>query len=189
LLSLLIETTPELWDEEKEEFIPAGVIKIELEHSLVSLSKWEQKWEVPFLTSEKTIEQTIDYIRCMLITENVPDDIYDKFTEDHIDQINKYVNAKRTATWFSEKAGQGKGAASVNKETITAEVIYYWMIALTIPAEYRYWHLETLLTLIKVCNEKNKPVKKQKFTAADAAARNDLNERRLREMEQAAQSS
>ena len=188
MLSLCIETTPELWDEKKEEFIPAGVTKVDLEHSLVSLSKWEQKWEKPFLTSEKSTEETLDYNRCMLVDENTPTDFFDKLTEKHINQINKYINAKMTATWFNEKAAQGKGA-SQNKEVITAEVIYYWMIALTIPSEYRFWHLETLLTLIKVCNEKNQPVKKKKFTAQDAMDRNALNEKRLKEMEQAAQSS
>lgn len=146
------------WDEEKEEFvILAKEQKLALEHSLVSLSKWEMKWHKPFLTKEsKTIEETLDYIRCMTLTQNVNPEVYNRIQNEHIDQVNKYIEDSMTATWFREDE---KGTR--NKEIITSEVIYYWMIALNIPVNFEKWHLNRLLTLIRVCNENNKP-KKQK---------------------------
>ena len=146
----------ELWDEGKQEFVYCNEQVLYLEHSLVSLSKWESKWEKPFLSKEgKTTEETIDYIRCMTITPNVDAEVYNHLTDRIISQVNNYIDAPMTATWFSEN----KNSASTT-EQITAELIYYWMIALNIPFECQEWHLNRLITLIRVCNIKNQPPKK-----------------------------
>ncbi len=160
---LLIEVpiNPEGWDEEKEEFVPATTQVLRLEHSLVSLSKWESKWNKPFLgKGEKTLEETIDYIKCMTLTKNVDPIVYARLTPENITQINEYIEAKMTATTFSQEPG-GKG----NSEQITSELIYYWMVALQIPFECQKWHLNRLLTLIRVCNLKNQPPKKMSKSA------------------------
>lgn len=147
----------EHWIEDKEEFVVTRKEQtLRLEHSLVSLSKWESKWCKPFLSlKEKTPEEDLDYIKCMVVTPNVDPKIYDCLTRDHVEQINNYINAPMTATTFSDsKTGKG------SKEILTAEVIYYYMIALNIPFECQKWHLNRLLTLIKVCSIKNQPPKK-----------------------------
>jgi hypothetical protein len=146
----------ELWDESKQEFLYTKERTLQLEHSLVSLSKWESKWHKPFLTKEaKTTEETIDYIRCMTITQNVDPDVYKYITNDIINQVNEYIGDPMTATWFTE---DNKGKRS--SEQITAELIYYSMIALQIPIKCEKWHLNRLTTLIKVCDIKNRPPKK-----------------------------
>ena len=162
----------ELYDEKVEEFVVEPKVELVLEHSLVSLSKWESKWEVSFLNNkEHTTEQTMDYIRCMNLTSGVPDSVFERLDEESFDKINNYISAKMTATWFSD---QKKGNS---REVITSELIYYWMISLTIPFECQYWHLNRLLTLIRVCNEKNQPAKK--VPRKEAAARNrELNRQR-----------
>lgn len=147
----------ELWDEKKQEFIITKEQTLQLEHSLVSLSKWESKWCKPFLSrQDKTFEETLDYIKCMTITQNVDSEVYNYLTYDNIDQVNRYIEAPMTATYFSED----KNSKS-SREQVTAELIYYWMIALNIPFECRKWHLNRLLTLIRVCNVKNQPPKKR----------------------------
>lgn len=146
----------ELWDESKEEFISTKEQRLQLEHSLASLSKWESKWCKPFLTKDiKTDEETVDYIKCMTLNSNVNPDAYDFIPNDIREQINQYIEAPMTATWFSEEK-RGK----TSSEQITSELVYYWMIALNIPFECQYWHLNRLLTLIRVCNVKNEPPKK-----------------------------
>lgn len=151
-------TVPEQYDEAKNEFFSSKEQKLQLEHSLVAISKWESKWCKPFLTKETmTKEQTLDYIKCMTITQNVDPKIYEYLTNPIIKQINDYIDAPMTATWFSEDS---KKPSSPNRETVTNELIYYWMIALQIPVEFQKWHLNRLLTLIKVCNVKNSPKKK-----------------------------
>lgn len=156
----------EYWDESKNEFIHMKEQMLQLEHSLVSLSKWESKWCKPFFSKqEKTYEETIDYIKCMTITQNVKDDVYTRLTNDNVMQINKYIEAPMTATTFSKDAN-GKGG----KEIITSELIYYWMIALNIPFECQKWHINRLLTLVRVCNVKNEPSKK--MSKKDIMSRN-----------------
>ena len=156
----------ELWDERNNEFVETKEQTLQLEHSLVSLSKWESKWNKPFLTQkEKTFEETMDYIRCMTITQNVKPEVYGRLTNQNIVEINKYIEAPMTATTFSnDKRGD------INGEQITAELIYYWMIALNIPFECQKWHLNRLITLIKVCNIKNSPQKKR--SKRDVMSRN-----------------
>lgn len=170
----------ELWDERKQEFIKTKEQTLQLEHSLVSVAKWESKWCKAFLSKkEKSYEETLDYIKCMTITQNVDPEIYSYLTNANFEQINEYISAPMTATTFSEdKTSKG------NREVITAEVIYYWMIALQIPPEYQKWHLNRLLTLIRVCNIKNAPPKKRskrdivsQNAALNAARRRQLNTR------------
>lgn len=179
MLQIAVTIEPEQWDEEKQEFVPEKTQTLQLEHSLVSLSKWESKWCKSFLShSEKTTEETIDYIRCMTITPNVNPDIYNRLSNENINQINKYIEAPMTATYFNDNKN-GKGGS---RETVTAELIYYWMIALNIPFECQKWHLNRLLALIRVCNMKNTPPKKMskgeimsRNAALNAARRKQLN--------------
>lgn len=149
------------WDEGKEEFV--ALVKeqtLTLEHSLVSISKWESKWNKPFLSKEeKTFEEIINYIKCMTLTQNVNQDVYNRLTSEHFRAIDDYIDAPMTATWFADDKKE-KGKGKHNKRTITSELIYYWMIALNIPMECQKWHFNRLITLIRVCNEENKPPKK-----------------------------
>ena len=178
MLRLVVPISPEGWDEQKEEFVEAKTQVLQLEHSLVSLSKWESKWCKPFLSNDnKTEEEILDYIKYMTITQSVHPDVYSHLTADNFREIDKYINAPMTATTFSEDKN-GKR----NRETITAELIYYWMIALNIPFECQKWHLNRLLTLIRVCNIKNQPPKKKSrrdtassYAALNAARRKQLN--------------
>ena len=152
MLRITIPAVNGAWDESKQEFVNLKEQTLQLEHSLVSLSKWEQKWHKPFLfTKEKTSEETLDYIRCMTLTQNVKPETYLFLTEENITQIKDYIDNPMTATTFSDKDKKN------NKEIITSELIYYWMIALNIPPEYQKWHLNRLLALIRVCNIKNTP--------------------------------
>ena len=147
----------EQWDESVQEFVYSKAQTIQLEHSLISLSKWESKWHKPFLSkTEKTTEETIDYIRCMTLTQNVKPEVYSNLSVENILQVNEYIENPMTATTFVENR-DGKRS----REIITAELIYYWMISLNIPVEFEKWHLNRLLTLIRVCNIKNQPPKKR----------------------------
>lgn len=155
MLTITIPAT-EMWDEKNEKFIDIKECRLQLEHSLVSLSKWESKWCKPFLfTNDKTAEEIMDYVRCMTLTTNVSPEVYYGLTSENIKAINAYIEAPMTATHFgSEQNGSGK------REVVTSELIYYWMIALNIPFECQKWHLNRLLTLIRICNIKNQPAKK-----------------------------
>lgn len=167
----------EQWDEVKQEFISTKEQTLKLEHSLVSLSKWESKWCQPFLSKkEKTVEQTIDYIKCMTLTQNVDPNVYNLLTKDNILKINEYISAPMTATTFhQENRGGGNG------ELITSELIYYWMVSLNIPFECQKWHLNRLFTLIKVCSIKNQPPKK--MSKKDILSRNaSLNAARRKQL-------
>lgn len=146
------------WDEVKEEFVYWGETTLKLEHSLVSVSKWESKWNKPFLAkNDKTEEELLDYIRCMTLNAKVNPDDYSRLTARHIDQIEKYIKAPMTATTFRKEDNKGG-----NRETVTSELIYYWMFSLNIPMKCENWHLNRLLTLVRVCNIKNTPPKKTK---------------------------
>lgn len=146
----------EMFDEATNEFVNYKEQTLQLEHSLVSLSKWESKWHKAFLSKkEKTTEETFDYIRCMTITQNVDPSIYQRLTQANIDEINAYIEDPMTATYINNQQNAGGG-----KDTVTSELIYYWMISLNIPPEYAKWHLNRLMALINVCSIKNSPPKK-----------------------------
>lgn len=166
----------ESFDNENQEFVTIGDAFLELEHSLVSLSKWESEWEKPFLSStDKTVEETLSYVKIMTLTPNVPDDVWTRLTEENYKQVTQYIERKMTATWFNETKnlpGQRKSS-----QLITSELIYYWMIALNIPFECQFWHLNRLLTLIRVVNVKNSPEKKMSPSEVRAKQR-ALNQQR-----------
>lgn len=129
---------------------------IVLEHSLVSISKWESKWHKPFLSdNRKTLEESRDYIRCMTITQGVDPELYLFLSRENMEEVNKYIEDPMTASWVSEPKSKRP-----SKETITSELIYYWMIALNIPMKCEKWHLNRLLMLVRICNIKNQPDKK-----------------------------
>lgn len=146
----------ELYDEENNIFINIKKQDISLEHSLVSLQKWEQKWKVPFLSphTNKTSEMMLDYFRCMTITQNVDPDVYRAIPNSEIQRIVEYIQDPMTATTIRKENRH-------NNDIITAEVIYYWMVEHGIPPEYRKWHLNSLLMLINVCSEERAPKKER----------------------------
>lgn len=179
MLRIMVPAVEE-WDEVKQEFIQTKEQTLQLEHSLVSLSKWESKYCKPFLSKQdKTYEETLDYIRFMTITPNVKQEVYAGLTRANIAEINNYITAPMTATTFAKEL-----PGRPNREQVTAELIYYWMISLNIPVEFQKWHLNRLLTLIKVCNIKNQPPKKMskrqimsRNASLNAARRQQLNSR------------
>lgn len=170
----------ELWDENEEIIIPIKKQTIQLEHSLISLRKWESKYHRPFLNdNEKTKEEIIDYIRFMTLTKNVNPIVYEYIPINEFEKITEYIKDPYTATTFSKlQDDQNKGK---KKEVITAEIIYWWMIALNIPIEFEKWHLNQLTTLVKVVNIKNSPKKKMDPKAA-AMERARLNKERRAKM-------
>lgn len=181
MLWITIPLSPEGWDEQKQEFVEPKTQKLQLEHSLVSLAKWESKWCKAFLSKqEKSYEETVDYIKCMTITQNVNPEVYMHLTSENIRKVNEYIAAPMTATCIVEDKSSGRGP----QEVVTAELIYYWMIALGIPKDFEKWHLNRLLTLVKVCNAKNAPPKKRsgrdvasQYARTNAARRKRFNSR------------
>lgn len=165
----------EYYDEVNNLFIQTKEQTLRLEHSLVSLSKWESKWCKPFLTKDKkTVEESIDYIRCMTLTQNVDPLVYNAITSENVDDVANYIDLPMTATTINHRDKIS------SREIITAEIIYYWMITLRIPFECQKWHLNRLLTLIDVCNIKNSPQKK--MSRGEILARNKaLNEARKKQ--------
>ena len=176
MLELIIPAY-ELFNEETQEFINEPERVLKLEHSLVSISKWEAHWNKPFLSNKKkTFDEVVDYIKCMTINQGIPDSAYLYLTEEQYAEINRYIVAPMTATTIQEEQGEK------SREIITSEIIYYYMIACNIPMECQHWHLNRLMTLIKVCNIKNQPPKKrsmrevmQSNTALNAARKKKLN--------------
>lgn len=164
----------EFYDEKKEEFVTLSKPQIlQMEHSLISIAKWEEKWAIPYFSEKekKTSEQVLDYLRCMTINKNVDQECYNHLTAENVQRINEYIESKHTATWFSSDEKQNfikKGGRK--SDIITSEIFYYWMIALQIPFECEKWHINRLITLIRVCQEKNEPAKK--MSKADILKRN-----------------
>lgn len=156
MLEIEVPISAEKWDDEKEEFVKPEVCVLQLEHSLISLSKWESKWCKPYLSSEKTDEEILDYIKCMTITKNVDPDVYNHLTNANVMDIKNYIDAPMTAMKFPKNR-----TSKLSREIITSDVIYYWMITLQIPSEFQEWHLNRLIALIRVCDIKNSPPKKK----------------------------
>lgn len=148
---------PEVYDRQTNVFTYPDAVEVEFEHSLVSLSKWESKHKTAFLDdNQKTKEQIQDYIRCMALTPDVPDEVFDRLTASDYATIEAYINSSETATTFPPGPPE-KGSG----EKVTAELVYYWMTAFQIDWQAQYWHLNRLLTLIRVCNVKQNPPKKR----------------------------
>lgn len=147
----------EYYDEAHNQFITVKGCSLKLEHSLVSISKWEMKWRKPFLSRErKTKDEFLDYIRCMTISQNIDPNVYYAISPEDQELIAQYITDKPTATWFNNRHD------SPNRDIITSELIYYMMVAYQIPFECQKWHLERLLTLIRICEIKNSPKKMNK---------------------------
>lgn len=178
---MLTITVPslQLFDEETERFVNEPEVKLQLEHSLVSLSKWEAKFEKPFLSAdEKSPEEIIGYIEAMTLTPNIPPEVFQRITPTLVNQVFNYIDAKMSATWFTERK-----RATASREIITTEIIYYWLIQFNIPFEAQHWHFNRLMTLIKVCNQKNAPDKQPKMNQRDLAAeRRKINEQRKQKL-------
>lgn len=173
MLTIVVPSS-ELWDESNKCFISTKETTLVLEHSLVSISKWESKWHKAFLSKkEKTNEEVIDYVRCMTITQNVDPNVYLVLTSKNLEAVNKYISDPMTATYIPEEKN-----GAPNRDVPTSELIYYWMASMNIPFECQKWHLNRLLMLIQVFNYKNRPKKKHsqqelasKYAAMNAARR------------------
>ena len=173
----------EFYNSKTKEFIHEKDTALNLEHSLISLSKWESQYKKPFLgNGTKTIEETVGYIKCMTLNPTVDPEVYRRLTDDVVKQVEEYIHDPMTATWITEQKEAGG-----RSQIVTSELIYYWMISLGIPFECQKWHLNRLLTLIRVCSAKNKQLKKPKKMsqreiaernmAINAARRKELNSR------------
>ena len=166
----------EHWDAENQKFLYPDKFQLELEHSLVSLSKWESKWKIPFLgEKEKTTEMVLDYVQCMLLTKNPPEDWLRKLSQDNLDEITAYFEDTQTATWFNEHYPEPKSG-----EQITSDLVYYWMSITQTDWEAQHWPINRLLTLIKIHTVKN--AKPKPMSRSDMARqRRELNRKRLAE--------
>jgi hypothetical protein len=176
MLNLTIQGD-EFYDETSETFLSVDVVELVLEHSLISLSKWESQTKKPFLSrDEKTPEEVRLYIKAMIISDNYPPDIVDRFTQEDMSAVNAYIDSSESATKFGsmpETGGRG--------EVVTSELIYYWMVMFNIPFECQTWHLNRLFSLIRICNLKNS--KPKKMSRQELAARNRaLNEQRREQL-------
>lgn len=144
----------EFWDENQEVFIIMKEQNLTLEHSLLSISKWETKWHTPFISDkEKTKEETLDYIKCMTVNSNVEPNVYRRLTSANLKTIEEYIGNSATATWFTESKNGNPNRQK--KEQITSELVYYWMTANQIPFECEKWHFNRLMVLIRICGIKN----------------------------------
>lgn len=163
----------ECFDENSSEFVMINGRTLHLEHSLISLSKWESKWHKPFLEKkERTMEETIDYIRCMSLDKNVDENVYFGLTDENIEDINKYIDDPMTATWFNDQDTPS------NRRITTAEVIYAQMVKAGIPFECEKWHLNRLMTLLRVCAIENSDSSKKMTRNQILQQNRELNEKR-----------
>lgn len=166
----------EFFDDEHQEFVEIKEQTLTMEHSLISISKWEAKWKKPYFQNDKehprSVEETLDYLRCMTITpSNIDPMVYRAMTKENIEEISSYINDPMTATTFTRNVS----SPNQKRQVITSEIIYYWMIAQNIPTEYEKWHINRLLTLIEVCSIKNDPHPKKMSRSAIARQNKALN--------------
>lgn len=165
MLKIIVPPT-EFYDESTEIFETVDAVELELEHSLVSLSKWESKYEKPFLSGgAKTPEEIFGYIFEMILTPNPPANILQRLDQNCVDAVNGYIDSKQSATTFGLLP-----ETKIKGETVTSELIYYWLVAFNIPFEVEHWHLNRLLALVRICNVKNS--KPKKMSRREVAARN-----------------
>lgn len=180
MLEIIVEGK-ERFDDEKEEFIPAlAPHTLKLEHSLISISKWEEQYHKPFLaTRDKDQKMIIDYIKCMTLN-TVPDKVYEYITPEIINKVADYILDSHTASWISGSKENPNRSGTLNGETITSELVYFWMINLQIPVEFQKWHLSRLLMLIQIISIKNDPKasKGHKMTAAERTALNKARQKK-----------
>lgn len=149
----------EIWDESKQEFRQTKEVKLKLEHSLISISKWEARWKKAYLKErEKTEEEILDYICCMSIGVEITLDMLLMLTAEDIAKIKAYINDPMTATVIKHPPEEG---GKPTGDTVTSELIYYWMGSYQIPVQFEKWHLNRLLALIDLYNVKNNPPKKR----------------------------
>lgn len=169
----IIVPSMDLFNEEDNTFTTVPETIIELEHSLLAMSKWESKFQVPFLgSSPKTNQEMLEYVRLMIVTPNYPENILSRLTSENYDSIKEYIESSQSATTFSNRS-KAKG----KPEIITSELIYYWMVAFTIPFECESWNLNRLFALIRICDIKNS--KPKPMTQRELAERNrSINEQR-----------
>ena len=173
MLTIIVPES-EVYNEATNEFVYVKETTLRLEHSLVSISKWESKWKKPFLAKgRKTNEEIRDYIKCMTTTQNVPDSVYLCLSSANYREIGEYIEDTKTATWFNDSHKKP------TSEIVTSELIYYWMTAFNIPFECQKWHLNRLLTLIKICSIKNEPKNNRKMSRSAIMRQNaSLNQAR-----------
>lgn len=172
----LIVLGEEVYNEQEETFHTVDDKTVSIEHSLISLSKWESKYQIPFLAkNDKTGEQIFDYIKMMIVGDTDPEVVYD-LSESNLKEIQDYIDSSQSATTFGDMpASRGR------QETITSELIYYWMVMFNIPFECQHWHLNRLFSLIKICNIKQSPPKKMSMREM-AKRRNEINAKRRAEI-------
>lgn len=164
MLPIYIPET-EFFDESTDRFIKIKSQTLKLEHSLISISKWESKWNKPFLAEgKKTREELIDYIRCMSLTPLNDEKIILAISNESLNKIVEYIDSPMTATTVSFFDNKNK---PVKKEILTSELIYYYMIQAQIPFECEKWHINRLFALLKVCAAKS--AKKEKTNTPSAA--------------------
>lgn len=174
----LVLPAKEVFDETQNRFVQFREQVLQLEHSLISVSKWEANWEQSFLDEKSlTVEQTVDYVKCMTINPNVNPEVYSRLTNEDLDKVEQYIERKMTATTFGKLPNENPGA---KHKIVTSEIIYQWMIRYHIPFECQKWHLNRLLTLIQVCNLETQPQKKMSRKEIYAQNRAINNQRRAK---------
>ena len=183
MITLLEITIPsrQLYDEGSNTLLTFKGATIKLEHSLLSVSKWESKWKKPFLDDKrtKTVEESIDYVRCMTITQSVDTLAYLCLSQKNMEDISSYMNDTQTATWFSKvEEAKLKRKSRTSGRKVTSELIYYWMSQLNLPFDVcEKWHINRLMTLINIANLENQGSPKMSPQEA-ARYRQALNESR-----------
>lgn len=171
MLTIIVPET-EYFDEKTQTFESIKETKLQLEHSLVSISKWESKWHKSFLSDDKkTQEEFRDYVKCMTITQNVNPVVYSVLTPKNLKEIADYMDNPMTATTISSF---GDDKRNRRKDRVTSELIYYWMIAFNINFECQKWHLNRLLMLIQICKIKNDQSGGKKMTRSQIINRNKM---------------
>lgn len=170
MLELKIQLSEEEWDDDKQEFIEGEYCTIRLEHSLVSISKWESKWHKSFIaTKNLTDEEILDYIKFMTLTQNVDPEVYNHLSIENQQQIKEYIDNPMSATRIPDTQ---KGSGNASRDVVTSELIYYWMMSLNIPMECQKWHLNRLITLIKIFDLKNQGSDKRRMSKSEIMSRN-----------------